>query len=319
MTRVTLVGPADVLRALGELQPQDEATRASIVALLGFAPVGSQPNRGGQDPEDHGVDRDGQPSLPFAPRKEAMPGRKASSMPARALLREGAPRQRSGSISGETIKPLALPPEGGGTGDRVSAASLFRAEWQRATILTLISCTTRSGDVDIDALVDRVAQRKPVRTLPRLRRTRPARSVHLLLDRGLAMAPYRDDQADLAMHLQRLVGEDGLSTFLFSRDPARGVRRVGGTGTERYEAPSTATAVVITSWLAGAGDILGGLDFAGWCSFCRGLFGGGRPFVLLSPRSERHLPLAPRHGLVTVSWDRTSSPPHVRARLRSAT
>ncbi|HET6949320.1 MAG TPA: hypothetical protein VFI47_03035 [Acidimicrobiales bacterium] len=108
---------------------------------------------------------------------------------------------------------------------------LVRKGQQRA-IATLLAGRPVPGDVDLVATVRQLATRRPLTAIPRRPRWSTSRGVHLHVDRGPALEPFRYDVAQLRRSLASIASPHAVVELGFDGDPAAVTwpRRIVGPG-----------------------------------------------------------------------------------------
>jgi hypothetical protein len=85
---------------------------------------------------------------------------------------------------------------------------LLSARVTPGIVATAVATDAGDGPPDVDALTERVAQRRFGEAIPRRVRASLFRGVQLLLDRSPAMAPFERDVTELARLVRLVVGHD---------------------------------------------------------------------------------------------------------------
>ena len=98
-------------------------------------------------------------------------------------------------------------------------ADLLAPGRQRAVLGALASSHRDDGEIDVDALVRRIAAAEAVATIPRRPLLTTRLGVRLLADVGAGMLPFARDVERLAARIERLVGADGFERLAFDRSP----------------------------------------------------------------------------------------------------
>ena len=114
----------------------------------------------------------------------------------------------------------------------------------RSALAMLVRRPRQSDEVDVDRVVDELAQTRPLTDVPRLTEPSTAAGVHVVADVGPGMLPYAEDVRQFVAHLEQVVGE-----------PAVAVSWVGEDGPAPVADPSRPVLVVST---------LGAVRAAGW-------------------------------------------------------
>lgn len=123
----------------------------------------------------------------------------------------------------------------------------------RAILTELFAIEVEGKALDVRRLVDRVARGRLVAQLPRLNRRGMARRMLLLLDVGLAMDPFSQDQIQFAASVQRLFDPSRVAVRSFTGSPANGVRHPETFAVEPLETYRDAAIIILSDW--GAADV----------------------------------------------------------------
>jgi hypothetical protein len=191
---------------------------------------------------------------------------------------------------------------------------LFQPRWERALIAGALARPGAGGAVDLDEVVRRMAEQRPIASLPRRQRPSLRQGAHVLLDTGRAMLAFFDDRRRLAATLRRVVGTDRTTVSRFVGTPLRGA----GTGAVEDWAPFTPTPgkpVVLLSDLGVAPSP----DRAGveeWLAFVARMGEVGCPVVAFAPYPAARVPAALTTAVNVVFWDGSTGPGHVAREAR---
>ena len=181
---------------------------------------------------------------------------------------------------------------------------------ERAVFLAVAS-TYRSGHtVDHDRLMELVVRSLAGGPLGRPRvpyrqRATTRAGVHLLLDRGESMRPFREDQAWLASLAARVVPPDRLTVLDFRL--TRGASRDGGRTWGPHPVPPHGQPVLLMSDLGRLRPPLPGRHHATpaqWLPYLRRLCAAGNPVICLTPYPVREYPAAIRQLTTLLTLDR---------------
>jgi hypothetical protein len=122
---------------------------------------------------------------------------------------------------------------------------------QERAVATLLAGRTVPGEIDLAAAVDRVAARLPLHGVPHRPRWSTRLGVHLHVDVGPALEPFRQDVARLRRSLVAVASPHGVVELGFDGDPGfiTRPRRLAGIGgqlplADRLPAPGTPVLVV---------------------------------------------------------------------------
>jgi hypothetical protein len=184
---------------------------------------------------------------------------------------------------------------------------LFRRSFAAGIVQGLASTRVPGHEIDTAALVDTMAEGRPVRVIPRLLGATLMHGVQLLLDHGPAMAPYRRDQTELIESVRRVVGIEATDVHRFAGTPLLGQFDY------RLPAPGRPVIVVSDFGISGVDATAGQHENWSWL-VSRWRSQGCRPVALL-PFPAHRWP----HWLVgllpAVCWDRPTTVRSVRVAL----
>jgi hypothetical protein len=171
---------------------------------------------------------------------------------------------------------------------------------------TVVSRRVRAGPVDTDALVQLMAQQRPVRALPLERVTTLSFGAQVLVDLGQGMEPFIADRRALLRQLSIVVGRDGLSVRYFRYAPLRGVSDTGHGRRQAYQPPPPGTRVLILSDLGLSGPVgdTRRAPRAEWESFAQVINRNGCQAAALVPIHPSRWPGWLVRLFPLVSWDR---------------
>jgi hypothetical protein len=181
---------------------------------------------------------------------------------------------------------------------------------ERAVFLAVAS-TYRSGHtVDHDRLMELVVRGLAGGPLGRPRvpyrqRATTRAGVHLLLDRGESMRPFREDQLWLAALAARVVPSDRLTVLDLRL--ARGASRDGGRTWGPHPVPPHGQPVLLMSDLGRLRPPLPGRHHATpaqWVPYLRRLCAAGNPVLCLTPYPVREYPAVIRQLATLLTLDR---------------
>ena len=199
---------------------------------------------------------------------------------------------------------------------------LFRPGWARAVLSAVLSTAGDAGEIDVDALVPRIATRSQIDHLPRLPRPTMRRGAQLLLDRGPALTPFGADQDWLAAQVRRVGGSDRVQVVEFFSAPNR-EGPIDATGRPiTYATPASGTPVLVMTDL-GIGRPPGWTDWATpeeWLEYALLIRKAGCPLFVLVPYPRRRWPRALADRLSILPFDRATAVSTVRrlTRIRQA-
>jgi hypothetical protein len=312
------------LRAIGELQA-DAETAARIAALfdIDLAPHGEvegdpTPAKESVPPavDDDGAVDDGFNPGSDAPRAPSGPARQGDEQATPGALRPLRVAKRSGPTVASAPKELGtLPIREAGPRLRVLPLEpLLRPVVTRSVVASALAQRAPTGAVDLDRLVDIVARRQPVATLPRLPRWHIASMTRVLIDRSPGMAPFGRDANDLAERIRAVASRDRSEAVGFWQSP----RRCGSSPTSaRRLPPPPRGATVIALTHLGIGGSSAPTDLVDdWLTLADDLAGGGCALVVFVPYPASRWPATLAGRLRIVHWDRGTTVADVRAVLR---
>jgi hypothetical protein len=312
------VGPADLTRAVQSLNP-DTSGLAAIAKLLGLTTVTpaipvlaatvepSLTEPATPSPLSRPA-HDGRASVPAAVASDA-PALQTTVTPLPgAMLPPTPPAARTLA----QLLPPSLPPP--------PIQGLFTSARRRA-LLGRIGATQRpEGDVDVEAAVTQLAHGEPLLEVPRHRIPTTKAGLHLLLDVGITMDPYRADIERLPAELTRVVGPDGLELRWFEESPLaqKGVLLPERLEPEPYRLPAAGTPVLAVT-VFGARGLMPPRPrvLHEWRQFTEAASRARTPLVVLTPLAPRRQPAGLPPNLAIVTWDRDTSVRSVAHLLRA--
>ena len=208
-------------------------------------------------------------------------------------------------------KPLE-PEQPGHATWRPPHVPLFRPQWTRHLMSAIAAVPIAEGTLDEPRLIDAVCRLRPVLHVPRRRRPTLRRGLHLLIDRGDAMMPFRRDADDLVRSLRTTVGRDQLTAATFVGTPLAepGVLLLRTRDRRSWSAPASGTPILLISDL-GLSQRFGatrGASPGEWIEFARRcrVAGCGAP-VAVVPRHESTWLPALRRVFTMIPWDQRTS------------
>jgi hypothetical protein len=315
----------DAVRALTALQP-DDATARTILAMLGLhEPVPGAPPVAVAPPAAAPATREpGPPPLPTsrAVAAGATPPRPPSA-PQTFAVAPVVEADEPAARSGAPPRPLPLladvlpPPPPPAT----EPAGLLPPGQQRTILATLASRRAPVGDVDVDALVEVIAQRQPLRTLPRKPAVTTRRGLQVLLDFGEGMRGFQRDRDEVWAAITVVAGSDGLDVLRFASTPLE--EPGAGPGPKptwrRYEPPAWGRPVLVVSDLGTAhpGHRRAAV-VAAWVETAHRLRQAGCPVTALVPAPAERVAPELHAAMGVVTWDRTTGVRDAVAAMRRA-
>jgi hypothetical protein len=298
------IGLADLARAAHRLGARGSRL-ADVAELLGLRPVA----RAAPPVTVHA------PPEPAAPR----PRGAAAPAPAAGAFQPGAPEEAAIGMTAVRLPDAAreLPADARSLAemlgpDRPAPPSapepLFRPATRRAMLRAVGARLVAAGEIDVDAVVERLAARAALDRIPRRARSTTGGGLHLLLDTGDAMDPYWLDVERFPKELIAVVGPDGVELRWFEDCPLvePGVLLPERLEPERYAVPPPGTRILAVTAFGSRGGFPAALDVVGgWRRLAGEAARAGIPLVALTPLAPRQLPALGRH-LRIVTWDRTT-------------
>lgn len=288
------VGVADVLRASVAL-----GRWGDVAGLMGFEVI-PRPSAAPMPAASPPLPRGELPSVPASP---PLPPREAP--PPR-------PRRRLRLEATLPLKEAPLP-----VGDALFTAPpadpLFEPRWERDLVVAAAGVDAPDGPLDVEPLVADLAQLRAPTRLPRRPRPSLRGGAQLLIDRGDALDPFREDVQRLRQALADWVGPEKVEVLFYDDLPSRGVGHQPPSFDLPYRpwrpaAPGSPVVVL-------AGPVGAGLAQQ-WRAFAGAVGAAGCPWVVLSPWAARWWPPALRELLPLVLWDRGTTGAHLRAGRR---
>jgi hypothetical protein len=304
----------DAVRAYFALQPADLIAEGRLAGMLGF----------GLREQAAATAGEGEASIPRHERgseHEASPSAQradAEGVPEDEMMPEPAVPQ---SIAPELPAPGEPPPMAsehpfrlrfrrGSAPPRSRRLSLFSPDRQRALLSGLLARRSRTGPVDIEAVVARVARGEAIVDVPRRLHWSIRRSIDVLVDMGEGMQPFRRDQFQLIGALRRILGAHRLRVGTYRDFPQSGVRLAGRQ--HRDYLPIPGGSIVL---LAAPGEDLS-LDprssIALWQSFLEQIKAAGGEATVLSPLASATQEPGLARVAAIVPWDRRTGMTTVR-------
>src|SRR6266540_1490804 len=292
------ISVGDLLRATQVLDT-DDAMVAAVAALLGLTPAA-----GAGRPVRRTATEPPRPPTPTWHPREEVAGREGEGV--RPAGDDPRPARRPRLLA--EPGPPAVPPRP----LRGSVEQLLPA---------LVAVPRPGREVDVDALVDRVASRQPIDAVPRLPEATTRLGVQLLADQGPSMRPYLRDLRLLADALRQVAGADAVEVLAADGDLDAVVPLTGeGTGERPYAPPAGARPVLLASDL-GIGtppDASPPVTEERWLDLARLAREAGAPLVVLVPYPPTRWPAWTAGKLTLVHWDRPTDASQARRAARHA-
>ena len=262
---------ATFVRALLTLQP-DRATTTDILEVLNLAGRAPRPpeERAASDPAPPphcagSRSHVGAPSTSHTPRRRGW--RQVDWCPRHGTALRGGgarpPDRQPRRPPPRPFRPLATL-----LADPVAAPSepedLFPAGQRRALLGGLCASRRLEGDLDVEAVTERIGQGEVVATIPRRPVLTTRYGIELLVDVGEGMRPFGADVARVRTAIERIVGRDNLDVQQFAGCPLEdpGAGRGPHWTWERYNPAASARPALALSDLGLGGRPPGRPDLA---------------------------------------------------------
>jgi hypothetical protein len=310
----------DAIRAIVDLQPRDEATADAIRALLGIErePLTlALPNVGAWKPSTSEAMTSGSPQTPAAPISPASattltPHAHSAPIPGIQVLlvKTGSGPPPPPDWASERTLDMGVTTRG----TLPPPIPLFRPPRGRAILSTTLATVVNEGDIDLERVVDSLAEGQMLSSLPRLPSLTLRRGVELLIDRSAGIDPFRADIDGLVQSLDDILSDDRLEVARFAGCPSRGV----GSGPRATWKPWTGThpgtpVVVVTD--LGIGGPAADRDRATtseWLKFARRVRESGCELIALVPYEAGRWPPVLSRAMTVIHWSERTSVGSVR-------
>jgi hypothetical protein len=311
-----LISPADLIRAIAELAPDDPARARDIAVLLGlspeFAPVDPVPEQAPWQPDPDVPVFASPPSV-----AQVTAGRAAMArvVPSRLVPLEAA--RGAATDEGWLLAVEPLTPPSGEPGEVPAAEPLFEPRWTVGIILAALA-TGVPGRPDLTRAVDVMARGGTLGALPSVPRPSLRRGAQVLIDRGVGMQPFRDDQESFTAALRRALGTERTEVLYFEDCPSRDVGAPGAPDWTAYRPPGGGVPVVLLSDL-GLGFADGQARPREWRALLDEVRASGSPCIAFVPYPADHVPRLLSDAALIIPWDRPTTARWVgqhQARLR---
>lgn len=314
----------DYIRALAALAPADDEARTDIASGFGFALQDDSTATERSLPRLRWLDQPASGSIPGLTAIESEAGTSESreldlaSLPALKSTAEAAGVVSSelisaGRVEGEHPQWLVQARPLGDPLSReqpfVPPDSLLLPRWTPGILAIALATGAPDGPIDIERLVELLAARRPMRTLPR--RTKPTlrAGAQILVDLGESMQPFRADELDLLSSIGRVLGSAPLEILRFAGCPTRKAGIGDRTTWKRYEPPLTPRPVVVITDL-GLGTPVLSRDSSTpeeWRAFASEVRRAGCPLVGFVPFRRERVPRTLRRHFEHIVWDRETT------------
>lgn len=308
----------DLVRAYAALKPTDEATAQQIAEALGFTWRARQLQT--ETVKELTPEELAERRRILEEQRKRAPIQVQEQKPRVQSSAEWLPgvitAQGKESIAGE-LGVAALPLERGDS-ERVPPpfTPLFRPEWTRAILSGALATISPEGALDLERIIEFIAQRKPLETLPRLSETTLRRGAQLLLDQSQAMLPYERDEQELMRAIQNVMGQDKVQILRFAGCPTRGVWKESNVELNspnekdwRYAAPPTGTLVLLVSDLGHTRPRLADdwADANEWIAFSEIVKRAGCELAAFVPYAATRWQPKLRGVINMIPWDRRTT------------
>ncbi|TDH59800.1 hypothetical protein E2C06_25490 [Dankookia rubra] len=294
--------PADLLRALDTLRPEDEATLGVILAALGHAL--EVPRAAPQAALAPSVLRPPARAM-RSPEPSAEPGQRSRRPLASDLtVQEEAVGLAPPWMAEATLLPLSGDP---GAVFRLAMPPLLAPARERALLAHAAARRLEEGEVDLDHVVAAVTVRQPLVRLPRRQLSSLRNGATLLCDASPGMEPFALDIAHLVAAVTAAVGRDRVRVARFFGCPSRGLLRWDGEEVESFRPPPEGQPVLAVTDL-GATRAPGAPAPApaAWLEFEGMLRQRGSRLTVLFPGAAGRVPAALGGRLAVLPLDRAT-------------
>ena len=277
--------------------------RAQVAAMLGLerreAPNGSDRKR------------EESPAAPTPPRQVASDRPSESRAPVEMLITTLA-RPDDPARGEEILKGPSLAKESGTLPTLPAKLALFNPRWERALLSALASVQEPISEPDLGELVRLLATNRPIAEIPLRSGSSLRQGVRVFLDRGRAMEPFTDDQAQFTAAMFRVAGGDRVAVQEFEFLP-------GPESDEEKMNPAvsvSAPVIVVSDFgllpVPARGRSASIPEWRAWADELR--LSGCTRVVGLIPVGERRWPRELRRALDLLYWDVTASVRTIRLR-----
>jgi hypothetical protein len=302
------IGLADLVRAVARLDASAEEARA-IAKLLGIQSArrlppeeartdGTKGESGSRRREPKRLVQSDKRDEKHLPPESQRAGSSIGPMPQHLLIEslgtdtDSLPAWRVGATSlplrRENAQPWAL-------------ESLLEPRSTRATLAAAVSTVSDDGPVHTEALVEAVAEVRPIHPLPRRHVPTLRRGVQVLLERGDAMLPHTEDAEDVLKRLDGVVS-GSLQVVSFDYDPTH-VDSDDNPDGVAYKPPPPGTPVLAITQLG----LRQGRGSGTWIRLASALARRGSRLIALVPTAARSVPSAVSRVIAVIAWDRTTT------------
>lgn len=194
--------------------------------------------------------------------------------------------------------------------------SLLDPRQERTAVAALVAGVADDEAIDLDAVVLTLARGEPLEALPMRRGWNLRRGLHVLIDQGPGMAPFRGDAEQFVSRLDRLMAPDLLAVGKFEGTPLHGVR-MSSRQQAPWQPPAPQTPVLLLTDLGlGPADRPSRAVAASeWMAFSQAARRAGVQLRTLVPYPPSRWPSALAVPMGCVAWDRRTTAATVRRAL----
>jgi len=299
------IGLGDLLRALQNLRPDNEAELQAIRDLLGA------------------------PSTPAIFPTAALTVQADVPALARAGSDVSAPEPLTPTPVPEPMDFAPPPPPLPASGDPdlpfdvrplssaidAASASLFNPWWQRAIVSTALATREPDGELDVGALVEAIVSSRPPVRLPQRMVSTLRRGAQVLIDVSGDSLPFLDDLAQMERVVRDVVGGEAARVLRFAVSPIRGTGPRGRSTWRPYQPPLGGCPVLVLSTFSLYGEEAMGPPVKEWLAFAEQVRAVGSSVVAFVPSPPRTWPMVLSRTLRLVLWDRGTTVRDVRGEL----
>lgn len=302
----------ELVRAFETLRPTDEG-RVQVASALGYGLMGargsSQPIQGDDTPQSP-------PNAPSAHKRQLK----------RRQVTDSVSTQEPTPLLIEDVRVDALKPQTPQGDIRVlelpvhrpapPIPGLLRKKWLRALLSGLVCRPTGRGSLDLDALLDSLIYRPPLRELPYRARLSTRLGVQILVDQSDSMIPYADDQTGFVDDILELLPTHLVEVVRFYKHPLADEVESTTTDFGPYRPPQAGTAVLLLSDLGLGPRYEPGRAIRDWRSFAEFLLRSRCTPTALLPISPARWPRELARHYRLVYWSRKTSVSDVQRAVR---
>ena len=201
------------------------------------------------------------------------------------------------------------------------SSTLLPTLQQRAIVSSMSALVARVGEVDIDALVTLLSERKDIVDIPLLPARTGRRGLQLLLDFGEGMRGFQSDRDEVWAVVSNVAGADGLEVLRFAGSPVD--EHGAGPGPKptwrTYIPPPAGRPVLVVSDLGtGPSTKLRHVVVEQWRRAAGLWRTAGNPVTALVPTPIDRVDRSLRGLISVVQWDRSTSVRDATKAARSA-